>query len=266
MLGESFPSEGISRSAIFRPKTAETIGQKPVVVFCGDSITRGEYSYDWVSHLKTIFGDRVDVHNEGYNSFTVDSYIKQKSENIINQYSNASDIIISLGTNDANAQWRHPEDPNYSKEKFRENYLKLINNFKDKLPNAKIAITTIPNIGEDTTHPAYKLGLEYNEIIKEVAAETKVELLPVFEMIQNEYKEDTREIKPKFKHTIFGEVASMAKNIFEHKILKKDYADIAQSSGYKKKVDELHLNKSAKVFAACSVWFIKKNHPSLQTS
>lgn len=246
----------------------EIISHKPIVIFCGDSITRGQYSYDWISHVKTIFGNKVDVYNEGYNSFTVDNYMKLKAENIVNKYKNATDIdiIAGFGTNCSNAEGRHPEDPNYSKEKFKENYLKLINNFKDKLPNAKIAITTIPNIGEDTTHPAYKLGLEYNEIIKEVTVETKVELLPVFEMIQNEYKEDTRVIKPKFKHTIFGEVASMAKNIFEHKILKKDYADIAQSSGYKKKVDELHLNKSAKVFAACSVWFIKKNHPSLQTS
>jgi len=79
-------------------------------------------------------------------------------------------------------------------------------------------------------------------------------------------KEESKEIKPKFKHNLFGEVASMAKNIFENKILKKDFEDIAASSGYKKKVDELHLNKSAKVFAACASWFINKNHPSLQST
>jgi len=316
-------------------KIPEIFGPKPMVVFCGDSITRGEYSYNWVKHVRDIFRGKVDVYNEGYNSFTVENYIKLKAENIVNKYKNATDIIVGLGTNCSNAEGRHPNNPKYNTQNFKENYIKLIKYFQEKLPNAKIAITTIPNISEDTTHPAYKLGLKYNEIIKEVAAETNVELLPAFELIQNEYKgeyqndklglanlkeldkvnkqedkgqlyselgsissekftndfnllktknpeipeseiikllvnsyipkEESKEIKQKFKHTMFGEVASMTKNIILHK-LGWDYEKIARSGGYKKKVDELHLNKSAKVFAACATWFIKKNHPSIQTS
>lgn len=264
MLDRLSSSEGISQSAIFRPKTAETIGHKPIVIFCGDSITRGQYSYDWVPHLKTVFGDKINVFNEGYNSFTVKRYIDQKINDVLNK--KPSDIIISFGTNEANAQWRHPEDPQWSVQNFEKNYHELIRIIKEKSSNTKIAITTIPPIGEDFNHPIYSLVKLYNEVIKDIAQKENIVLLPVFEMIENEYKEDTRKIKPKFKHTMFGEVASMAKNIFEHKILKKDYADIAQSSGYKKKIDELHLNKSGKVFAACASWFIKHNHPSLQFS
>jgi len=307
--------EGISQSAILRPKTPETLGQKIKAVFCGDSITRGEYSYNWFQHVRDIFKGKVDVFNEGYNSFTVDSYIKLKAENVVNKYKDATDIIISLGTNDANAQWRHPNNPKYNTQKFEEDYIKLIKYFKEKLPNAKIAITTIPPLGEDFNHPVYPLGQLYNEVIKDIAKKENVELLPVFDMIQNEYKEysntelgsmtpekfendvigvaksedfekqnlkytdiapvlqqsyipkeESKEIKQKFKHTMFGEVISMAKNIILHKKFGWDYEKIARSSGYKKKVDELHLNKSAKVFAACASWFIKKNHESLQTS
>jgi lysophospholipase L1-like esterase len=245
------------------PKS-EIIPQKPVIVFCGDSITRGEYSYDWVPHIKTVFGDKINVSNEGYNSFTVKRYIKQKINNVLNK--TPTDIIISLGTNDANAQWRHPEDPQWSVQNFEKNYHQLIRTIKEKSPNTKIAITTIPPIGEDFNHPIYSLVQFYNEVIKNIAQKEEIVLLPVFEMIQNEYKEDNRELKSKFSHTYVGEILSMANQIIKNKILKQDFQKISESAGYKKKIDELHLNKSAKVLAACASWFLKQNHPSLQTS
>jgi lysophospholipase L1-like esterase len=244
-------------------KIPEIFGPKPIVVLCGDSITQGEYSYNWFQHVRDIFKGKVDVYNEGYNSYTVSEYINTKIQGVINL--NPTDIIISLGTNDANAQWRHPNDPQWSVENFEKNYHELIGIIKEKLPNAKIAITTIPPIGEDFNHPVYVLGKLYNEVIKDIAKKENVELLPVFDMLQNEYKENTQKIKPKFKHTMFGEVISMTNNIIRTK-LGQDSKEISKSGGYKGKVDELHLNKSAKVFAACASWFIKKNHESLQTS
>lgn len=238
----------------------EIENQKPVLICCGDSITRGQFSYDWVSHLKNLFKNKAKVINEGYNSYTVSNFIDKKIQGVLDQ--KPTDIIISLGTNDANAQWRFPNDPQYSEENFRNNLTKLINIIKAN-SKAKTALTTIPNIGENPDHSVYKIGLKYNEIIKEVAEKEQVELLPVFEMIQKEYQESDKKPKPKFDHTKKGEMLSMANNIFRRHILKQDYEKIAANAGYVKKIDELHQNKSAKVFAACASWFFKKNHPSL---
>ena len=73
---------------------------KHVIVCVGDSITRGEVSYNYVDRLEARLGDRYEVINAGINS-ELSYEVLQRLDQVI--ACEPELVTVLIGTNDANA-------------------------------------------------------------------------------------------------------------------------------------------------------------------
>jgi lysophospholipase L1-like esterase len=160
-------------------------------------------------------------------------------------------VFILIGTNDAYAKTSEKEGRSYSKrmtlprvpnqEWYQESLLKIVKTLQERT-QAKIGLISIPPIGEDPTHFAFKISSEYVTTIKEVARVTGVTYLPFHEKML----EGLERHPGKPAYHIKWEKIEMFIAGFKRYILKKDWDSIGESRGFQLHIDYLHLNtKSA---------------------
>lgn len=159
-----------------------------VLVCIGDSITHGTVSVNYVDMLANRLAERgVVVVNAGINSELAYN-VTQRLDAIV-----ACDpdyITILIGTNDANTslsprtaqraikEMRLPQPP--TREWFRENLLKVCTELSTRT-HARIALLSLPPIGERLDHPAFAASADYSRIIQEVAVSRHLAYLPLHE-------------------------------------------------------------------------------------
>ena len=139
------------------------------IVCLGDSITKGRFSYNWVKQLSDEFkGKNIRFFNLGKNRELAFNALNRVDKIIPIQ---PDYIIILLGTNDVFATLRKENTKRYIRleklprqptiEWYVENIGKIINHLKTNT-SAKIAIITLPIIGEDLNNIANKTVDKYN--------------------------------------------------------------------------------------------------------
>jgi len=159
---------------------------KPVVVCCGDSITHGHIGYDWVSTLRKNDDSKVYI-NAGINA-DLTWNLNQRIEGIIKH--DPEYITILIGTNDAIGSQPVkliqdyymetkglPQKP--SIEWYKEQLEFFIKNIKE-YTNAKIAIFTLPWLGEQKTSSIMQVVRSHNKIIKDLAKNYNLEILDLY--------------------------------------------------------------------------------------
>ncbi len=165
---------------------------KPVVVCCGDSITHGHIGYDWVSSLREQDDSKIYI-NAGINA-DLTWNLNQRIDDILKH--NPDYITILIGTNDAIGsqpvkliqdyyiQTKNlPETP--SIEWFEEQIEIFVKQVKEKT-SAKIAITTLPWLGEQRDAPIINVIKNHNKIIKTVALKYDLFILDLFSRFEEE--------------------------------------------------------------------------------
>jgi lysophospholipase L1-like esterase len=227
-------------------KASHLPAQRSNVAVCvGDSITHGAVSCNYVDMLSGR--DKLRGYafvNAGVNSELAYNVV-QRAESIV-----ACDpvvITILIGTNDAAASLSSGNQKRYTKEMklprlpdrgwYRENLQLLIQKFK-KGTHARIAVFSLPPIGEARESVAYKLAREYSKIVKEVALTEKVTYLPLNERMDEIIVRRGIKNTPVYNDNLY----LMFKGIVQRYLLGLSYDEIASSNSSIFITDTLHLN------------------------
>jgi lysophospholipase L1-like esterase len=220
--------------------------QKMNVAVCvGDSITHGAVSCNYVDILagRESFRGYTFV-NAGINGELAYNVV-QRADGII--ACNPSVITILVGTNDAAASLSSGNQKRYTKQMnlprlpdrgwYRENLQLLIQKFK-KETHARIAVFSLPPIGEARESVAYKRAQEYSKIVKEVALTEKTTYLPLNERMDEIIAKRGMKNTPLYDEDMY----LLFKGIIQHYLFGQSYDQIALSNNALFITDTLHLN------------------------
>ena len=231
----------------------------------GDSITHGNSSANYVKIIQERIkekGLKYDVINAGINGNTTTD-ILARIDTIIKCKPNFATILI--GTNDAKNSFNNgikikndakriqklEEDLNI----YRKNLISIIERLK-KDTNAKIALISIPPIGEDFDDPAFKLSLRYANVIKNVVNKQNLVYLPLQEKIIHWLKRNPHTPTYPYKRWF----VMMFWAILTRHLFKKSFQEIGEGKGFGLHSDYLHMNeKGASMIAKEVILFLLKS-------
>jgi acyl-CoA thioesterase I len=228
-------------------------GRRRLAVCAGDSITRGSVSSDYVSILQARLPD-WDFSNAGVNGELAYNLV-ERLDDIVALDPDA--VTVLIGTNDVNATFgfraaigyiavkQLPEVP--SQLFFRENLISIVRTLKRET-RAKVALFSIPPIGEEPGHYAYLRTEDYAAVIKAVADEEGVAYLPLRERICAFIEGLPREAQRPLGFRYFG--AAQLRVMSQQRFLGKSLDEISASNRFHFLVDGIHLNTHGAALAA----------------
>jgi lysophospholipase L1-like esterase len=218
---------------------------KKVLVCFGDSNTHGNVSYNWVDDLSRQLPD-YQAFNAGINSDLTYTLLHRINDVIA---CNPDFISILIGTNDVNSTM-HPKmekryqslgriskdiSPNF--EDFKKNYVEIIHQLKQKT-KAKIAIMSLPVMGEDLAQEANIRADKYSEFIKQLAENEQVVYLPVREGQKKFLLKNPKPLKHSFEETY----KLLNYSVMGHYLFGKTWDEMTIKHGFQLTPDNLHQN------------------------
>jgi len=220
---------------------------KTVVALAGDSLTHGAAGANYVDLLENklpVEAGGYELINAGVNSELAYNVALRLDEIAA---CNPDFVIVLIGTNDANSRMSEENLARYMKEQkppqvpdaawYREN-LELIASRLKSGTKATVAFLSLPTMGEDPEHPAYRLSGEYSLIVKEVAEEYGCAYLPLFETMDGYLRARPGKTEYDYSETR----ALMMKAVLKHYILRQSWNRIGARNGFILHTDFLHLN------------------------
>ncbi|MBN1571880.1 MAG: SGNH/GDSL hydrolase family protein [Deltaproteobacteria bacterium] len=222
--------------------------ENKVLVCVGDSITHGRISHNYVDDLASGLSDKgFDVVNAGINGDLAYNVLVRKDEIVacdpdyISIFVGTNDVLGSLGEKQAEdciKEKNLPQKP--TEEFFRESLTELVKRLKENT-DAKIAILSIPPVGEDLEAVPCLRSVEYSGIIKEIAAENGLTYLPLNEKMIEYLKEKGNE--PGVSYESKGQFTFvMYVAILKSYVLGRSYNEISAANGLLLLSDLVHLN------------------------
>ena len=228
--------------------------RKRLAVCAGDSITRGTVSVDYVTALVSRLPD-WELSNAGVNGELAYN-LAERVGDIVALKPDA--VTILIGTNDVLATFgfrnalgymaakRLPERP--STLFYRENLTAIVRTLKRET-GARIALFSLPPIGEDPGHYAYIRTEDYSRIVRDISRTEGVAYLPLRERLCA-YLETMppfdRERQLRFK--AFGRAQLRAGRM--QRYLGKSLDEISAANRFHILVDGVHLNSHGAAIAA----------------
>lgn len=221
---------------------------KKVLVCFGDSNTHGNVSYNWVNDLSSQLTD-YQVFNAGINSDLTYTLLRRIDDVIACK---PDFITILIGTNDVNSTMgkvmekryqdlgRVSKDISPNFEDFKKNYIEIIRQLKAKT-QAKIAVMSLPVMGEDLAHEANQKADKYSEFVKQLATDEQLIYLPVRE----KQKEFLQKNPQSLKHTFEETYKLLNFSVINYYLLGKSWDKISTKHGFQLTPDNLHQNSIA---------------------
>jgi lysophospholipase L1-like esterase len=247
---------------VFSKLKLKNPADKTKILFLGASITQGKISVSFVHVLKKALGNKkyeyINQAVAGYESYNVLGKI-EKASNVKPNY-----VIILVGTNDVlssldpkleklTRKLKHIPHP-ASLSHFSNNITNIIKKLKEKI-TYKIALSSLPVIGENLNSPENKTLIKYNNELKNIAEIEQVSYLPVFEkqrdylikIIDGKGKDYKKSSKQAFK------------SLFMHYFFFMKLDTISEKNGYFLLTDGVHQNtKGATIIADEIKLFLKQ--------
>ena len=232
----------------------------------GDSLTHGAASANYVDALADKLDERepdtYELVNAGVNGQLAYNAVLRLDEVI---ECDPDFVFVLIGTNDANATLIPETQIRLMKEQslpqvpdaewYREN-LGIIARRLVSETEAHVVFLSLPPIGEDPSHPAYRLSKEYGLIVKAVAGDYGVSYLPLFETMEA-YLENNPG-NPKHDHAKTRSL--MMIGLLKHYIFRSTWNRIGEENGFTLHTDYLHLNDiGSDMVAGLAAGFILKN-------
>lgn len=238
------------------------MGRKNIILFLGASITQGRISVSFVNTLKRTIGlAHYKFINQGIAGF--------ESYNTLNRLEKAintkPDFVILLGgTNDilsaldpklsrlSRKLKKIPHEPSIAN--FCKNITEIVRRLKQET-HAKIAIASLPVLGENLDSKENRMVKEYNSELKLISETENVIYLTVFEkqerfLIQAIHGKGKDCIKP----------SRMAfKSLAQHYLLCKGLDSISKKNGYILLTDGIHLNSIGSKFVVDEIELFVRN-------
>jgi len=229
---------------------------KPKQVICiGDSITYGGSSYDWVSGL-ILKNKQLIFHNKGINGAT-SPQILANIDQIFQP--NPDFIFLLIGTNDIIATENEtmqyyiysrvaPRNTIFSIESFEKSLNEIIKMLKLKCTqNTKIAVFSIPPLGEKLDDPIQEKIKNYNNVIKIAVQNENIEYLPLNEKLTSliETYQNSNNVKHfDFKNnTMFSIIKNNTYNVIRY-FFGTSRDTMGHEKGCAVLFDYIHLNET----------------------
>ena len=236
---------------------------RPPVVCLGASIVRGRASVDFVQMLRERLPERTFV-NAGVNGNTVWEVLQRVDDVLACE---PSEVMILVGTNDILATLA-PDGG----EKVREGkQLPAVPSVHDYLTNldaivarlqvagCRVAVASLPPLGQDLESPANVRLREFNEAIGEVALRRGATYLPVYEALAHELITAGAAHGPEWT----GSWRPGMESLGRHFLLGQSYDEIAERRGRLLSPDDVHLDThGATIIADAVERFVRAAQPS----
>ena len=217
-----------------------------VIACIGDSLTHGNIGVCWVEQIREQFPSDVFL-NEGINGDVV-WQVHQRLEPIVKCKPDIA--IIMIGSNDAMASFnknsaeRYKKNGNLPEAPTFENYQKLLSELIDHLSAIpKIALCTLPPVGEYQDSSINKHISKFNDFIVVTAKEKNISLLPVSNSLWDELKIRTYPLKRDYDPKLIPVLRRIYGGAMHHYILKKSWDKVAESKGQWLLFDQIHLGE-----------------------
>jgi lysophospholipase L1-like esterase len=234
-----------------------------IIACIGDSLTHGNIGQSWVDYLRQEFPNDVFL-NEGINGNTAWQVI-QRLDPILQCKPDL--IILMIGTNDAlgsfdiNSGLRYKKNNELPEVPTFEKYKKHFNELIEKIGlQSKIAICTLPPIGENVNSEVNKHVNLFNDYIKLIANQKKLSLLPVSDALWSDIQSRTYPLKLEYNPKARLIMRRILGGIFHHYLFKKSWNDISRAKGQWILFDQIHLNeRGAEIVYKLAKDFIAKS-------
>ncbi|MGE7624059.1 GDSL-type esterase/lipase family protein [Viridibacillus sp. NPDC096237] len=205
--GTEKTSDKVTQNAAYEKKSEDSVYKSIFKnsLFFGDSITEGMIDQELI-HDKNIIADKGKVTAIAIEE-DVNKVVEKKPEH----------IFLSFGTNDLLMPMDLEGKPIENPVKFSiDNYSKLIQKIKEKLPNVSIHLLSVTPVIDKVLkeYPQYKHIDEYNVNLKELANVEKVEyidLSPIFEKNKDLHDQDGVHFKANYYKLLLEQLKSFVK-------------------------------------------------------
>ena len=225
------------------------------LVCAGDSLTHGNMGAPYLPALATRLGPHgVEVYNAGINADLVETLLARLDDVVA---ARPDFVSILIGTNDINAalssaslaryasrgKLRGPQPP--SPATFRHHLTALVRRLRAET-SARVALVSLPPLGEDLAHEVNCRAGAYCAIIREVARAEGAAYLPLREQLVAELR-----ARPGRATADFGRTTALIRlAMLRHYLLGHGWDRIAASHGHRFLTDNLHLNGPAAAILA----------------
>lgn len=221
---------------------------KPVMVCFGDSNTHGNVSYNWVNQVRKETGG-MNVFNAGVNSDLTFSLLRRVDDVVS---ADPDYLTILIGTNDVNAAAYEVSEKRYrslgrlkNDEKpgiggFEENLKQVVRQIKART-KAKIALLSLPLMGEDLTNKTNTLADEYSAVIMKIANFEGTAYLPVRE----EQKAFLQQNPTRSKYAFGKYPFLLTRSVALHYFFGQSWNKVSEGVGNVLSPDFMHQNDTA---------------------
>jgi len=223
-----------------RPKSGR------IIACIGDSLTHGNIGDCWVESLRREYPKDTFL-NEGINGDVV-WQVHQRIKPILDCKPDI--VLLMIGSNDAMASFNKDSGKRYkNNNKLSEvptfkSYQKLLPELIDGLSDvSKIALCTIPPIGENKDSAINKHVEKYNEFIELTAKNKNIKLLPVSRLLWADLSIRTYPFKSDYDPNPNPIIRRIYGGAVHHYIFKKSWDDVAKSKGQWLLFDQIHLGE-----------------------
>jgi lysophospholipase L1-like esterase len=213
------------------------------IVCVGDSLTRAQVSADYVDLVRagvagaTVVRSGVNFELSGGLVARLDEVI-ERDPAVVTVLIGTNDVRYGLSGKDATAlrrRWKLTGEP--SAAEYRENLRTIAGRLRAE-SRARVALLSLPVIGEELgSVPVLRTG-EYSEIVRAVAAEQEVDYLPLHEKMTAFLRASGRRPGTAFRP---GRMLSATAAI-QHFVLRRGFDAISRSRGLQLTTDTVHLN------------------------
>ena len=236
---------------------------KKIIACIGDSLTHGNIGQSWVDHLREEFPNYVFL-NEGINGNTA-WQVLQRLDPILQCEPDL--IILMIGTNDVLGSFdtdsglRYKKNNNLPEAPSLDKYKEQLSELIDKIAiQSKVAICTLPPIGENMDSEVNKHVNEFNDYIELVATQKNISLLTVSDALWSDINSRTYSLKFEYNPKAIPLLRRIFGGIFHHYLFKKSWDDIAKAKGQWILFDQIHLNeRGAEIVYKIAKNFISKS-------
>lgn len=242
-----------------------------VMVCCGDSITHGTTSFDYVGALRKRVShehnNTPEIINAGVNSDLSWNLLHRVEEIIA---CNPDYVTILIGTNDINASfsdasWNgYRESKNITEKPNIQRFIQNIDTFVNEISgrtSARILVISMPLIGETQNSKEHQICNTFAEALKEFCESKPLDFYAFHEdqlrLLETQKRTDKTKRPFNIEHVKYHMNAAM----WYRYVLQISWDTIGKWNGYTTLTDGIHLNKRSGIMLSDYIekWYVEKS-------